>query len=72
MPVLESGLCEWRSFPWQKYEGDVQLLGDSEWENGKAIQIFMAKSNYMRQEIQGGRNFYKKYRKESMKALTFR
>ncbi len=37
--VLETDLCDWRQFPFQKYEGDVELLGRPEWRVGKAIQV---------------------------------
>ena len=36
------------------------------------LQIFIDKSNYMRHEIQGGTKYYKNYRRQSLRALTFR
>ena len=39
---------------------------------GKAIEIFIAKENFMRHEIQGGRKFYKKYKTEAYHALEFK
>ena len=69
--VLEEDLCDWRAFGFQKYEGDVELLGNSVWSTGKAIQIFISRDNYMRLEIQGGRKYYRNFRKQSNKALTF-
>ncbi len=35
-------------------------------------QVHIDKKNYMRHEIQGGRKYYKKYREQSMAALSFR
>ena len=72
LPVLEDSLCDWRQFPFKKYEGNMELLGRPEWATGQAIQLFIDKSNFMRHEIQGGRQYYKKYRTESLRALTFR
>jgi len=69
---LEDKLCDWRQFPFEKYEGDVELLKRPEWRTGRAVQIFIQQSNYMRHEIQGGRHYYKKFRKQTMEALTFR
>ncbi len=37
--VLERDLCDWRQFPFQKYEGNVELLGNPEWRTGRAIQV---------------------------------
>jgi len=70
--VLEDGLCDWRQFGFQKYEGSIDFLGAPEWKTGKAIEIFIAKENFMRHEIQGGRKFYKKYKKEAYHALEFK
>ena len=70
--VLEDGLCDWRQFGFQKYEGNIDFLGTTEWKTGKAIEIFIAKENFMRHEIQGGRKFYKKYKKEAYHALEFK
>ena len=70
--VLEEDLCNWKSFGFQKYEGNIELLGDPEWKTGKAIQLYLAKENFMRHEIQGGRKFYKKYRKQSFGALKLK
>ena len=56
----------------RKYEADLEFLVQPQFQTGEAIKIWIDKANYMRQEIQGGRKFYKKYRAESMKALTFR
>ena len=70
--VLEDGLCDWRQFGFQKYEGNIDFLGNPEWKTGKAIEIFIAKENFMRHEIQGGRKFYKKYKKEAYHALEFK
>jgi len=70
--VLEDSLCDWQQFGFRKYEGNVELLGSDSWRTGQAIQIFIAKENFMRHEIQGGRKFYKKYKKQSLEALTFK
>ena len=70
--VLEDGLCDWRQFGFQKYEGNIEFLGTHEWQTGKAIEIYIAKENFMRHEIQGGRKFYKKYKKEAYHALEFK
>ena len=48
------------------------FIGSDSWRTGQAIQIFIAKENFMRHEIQGGRKFYKKYKKQSLEALTFK
>lgn len=56
----------------RKYEADLEFLAQPQFATGQAIKIWIDKANYMRQEIQGGRKFYKKYKKESMRALTFR
>ena len=69
--VLEDSLCDWRQFGFEKYEGNIELLGTEYWKTGKAIQIYIGKENFMRHEIQGGRKFYKKYKKQSYKALSF-
>ena len=68
--VLEDDLCNWKSFGFQQYRGNVEILGKPEWKTGNAIQIFLAKEDFMRHEIQGGRRFYKKYRKQSFDALV--
>merc|ERR1712001_131626 len=70
--VLEDDLCDWISFGFQKYEGNIDLLGNPEWRTGRAIEIYLRKENFLRHEIQGGRKFYKKYRKESFEALTLK
>ena len=36
------------------------------------FQLYIDKKNYMRHEIQGGRKYYKQFREQSMKALTFK
>lgn len=72
IPTLEDGLCDWRTFPFQKYEGNIEELGDPEWKTGKAIEIFVAKKNFMRHEIMGGRKYYRQFRDESVHALKFR
>ena len=36
------------SFPFQKYEGRVDLLGAKQWKTGRAIQIFVSKENVLR------------------------
>jgi len=38
MKVLEDELCDWTKFGFQKYEGNVELLGLPEWAKGKAVQ----------------------------------
>jgi hypothetical protein len=70
--VLETDLCNWKSFGFQKYRGNIEHLGNPELKTGKAVEIFLAKEDFMRHEIQGGRKFYKKYRKESYGALTLK
>jgi len=70
--VLEDSLCDWHQFGFRKYEGDVELLGTDSWMTGQAIEIYIAKENFMRHEIQGGRKFYKKFKKQSLEALTFK
>lgn len=70
--ILEDSLCDWTQFGFRKYEGNVELLGSESWKVGQAIEIYIAKENFMRHEIQGGRKFYKKYKKESLAALTFK
>ncbi len=72
MPVLEDSLCDYRAFPWERYPGDVAHLAAPEYRTGRAVELHMPKSNYMRHEVQGGRHFYKKYKKQSRKALAFR
>ena len=37
--VLEDGLCDWRQFPFVKYEGNVEALGKEPWKDGKAIEV---------------------------------
>ena len=46
------------------------MLGGSEWQTGRAIELYISKSNFMRHEIQGGRKYYKKYKKQAYHALT--
>ena len=70
--VLEDSLCDWTQFGFRKYEGNVELLEAESWRTGQAIEIFIRKDNFMRHEIQGGRKFYKKYKKQSLHALTFK
>ena len=70
--VLEDSFCDWTQFGFQKYEGNIELLGSEDWKVGHALQIYIRKENFMRHEIQGGRKFYKKYKKQSMKALSFK
>ena len=70
--VLEEDLCNWKSFGFQPYQGNIELLGGPEWKTGNAIQIFLAKQDFMRHEIQGGRKYYKKYRKQSFGALELK
>jgi len=70
--VLEEDLCNWKSFGFQKYRGNIEFLGNPELKTGNAVEIFLAKEDFMRHEIQGGRKFYKKYRKESFGALTLK
>jgi hypothetical protein len=72
MKVLEDDLCDYTQWPFQKYEGNIEYLGTDDWKTGKAIELFIAKSNFMRHEIQGGRKYYKKFKKQSLKALTFK
>ena len=72
MSVLEDSLCDWHQYGFRKYEGDVELLGTDSWMTGQAIEIYIAKENFMRHEIQGGRKFYKKFKKQSLEALTFK
>lgn len=69
--VLEDSLCDWTQFPFEKYEGNMELLEDQEWRKGQAIELYISKANFMRHEIQGGRKYYKKYKAQSLKALTF-
>ena len=69
--VLEDSLCDWTQFPFEKYEGNIELLGGEEWRKGQAIELYISKANFMRHEIQGGRKYYKKFKEESLKALTF-
>ena len=60
--ILEDELCDWKKFKFEKYEGDVELLGRPEWAKGKAVQLYIDKKNFMRHEIQGGRKYNKMYR----------
>ena len=68
--ILEEDLCDWRQFGFRKYEGDVEHLGQPQFRTGHAIQIFMDRGNFMRQEIQGGRKYYTNYRRESETLLA--
>jgi len=70
--VLEEDLCDWKKFGWQKYQGNIELLGNPEWSTGNAIQVYLSKEDFMRHEIQGGRKYYKKFRKESRDALQLK
>ena len=70
--VLEEDLCDWKKFGFQKYQGNIEHLGNPEWKTGKAIQVYLAKEDFMRHEIQGGRKYYKQYRTESLSALTLK
>ena len=36
------------SFPFEKYEGRVELLGEEQWKSGRAIQIYVGKENILR------------------------
>ena len=70
--VLEEDLCDWKKFGWQKYQGNIELLGNPEWIKGNAIQVYLSKEDFMRHEIQGGRKYYKQFRKESRDALQLK
>ena len=61
MNVIEDDLCEcsasvrpgfrqelYCTFPFKKYEGEVELLNTEEWKTGHAIRIFLARENFMR------------------------
>ena len=61
-----------RAFPWETYGGDVRLLNSPEWSKGRAIKLTTRREDFMRHEVQGARHFYKKYRKQSLHALTLR
>ena len=61
-----------RAFPWETYGGDVRLLKSPEWSKGRAIKLTTRREDFMRHEVQGARQFYKKYRKQSLHALTLR
>ena len=61
-----------REFPWATYGGDVRLLQSDQWKKGRAIKLTTRREDFMRHEVQGHRQFYKKYRKESLRALTLR
>ena len=60
------------SFCEQKYQGNIELLGNPEWIKGNAIQVYLSKEDFMRHEIQGGRKYYKQFRKESRDALQLK
>ena len=68
--ILEENLCDWRKFPFAKYEGRVDQIGDRELATGQAIQIYVDKKNFMKQELHGGRRYYTDYRKETTLLLT--
>lgn len=70
--ILEEDLCDWTQFGFKKFEGNIETLSADYWKTGHAIQIYIGRENYLRSEIQGGRKFYKKYRKECMHALSFK
>jgi len=70
--VLEEDLCDWQKFGFRKFDGNVEDLGGDEWASGKAIQIFVRRTDFMRIEVQGGRKYYTDYRKQSLRALTFK
>ena len=70
--VLEEDLCNWKNFGFQKYQGNIEFLGSPEWRTGNAVQIYLAKEDFLRHEKQGGRKFYKKYRKQSFDALRLK
>ena len=61
-----------RTFPWETYGGDVRLLKSHEWSKGRAIKLTTRREDFMRHEVQGARQYYKKYRKESLQALAIR
>ena len=62
LKILEDELCDWKKFKFEKYEGNVELLGGPEWAKGKAVQLYIDKKNFLRHEIQGGRKYNKKFR----------
>ena len=70
--VLEEDLCNWKGFPFQRYENNIELLGRPEWNTGKAIEVYISQHNFMRHEILGGRKYYKRYRKQSFGALVLK
>ena len=39
--VLEEDLCNWKNFRWQKYQGNMEYLGNDEWRTGNSIQIYL-------------------------------
>ena len=48
----------------------MDQIGDRELATGQAIQIYVDKKNFMKQELHGGRKYYTDYRKESLLLLT--
>lgn len=50
----------------------MRQLKSHEWSKGRAIKLTTRREDFMRHEVQGNRQYYKKYRKQSLQALTLR
>ena len=45
-------------------------MGRPEYRRGQAIEVYIARDNFMRSEVQGGRRYYTDYRQQSNVLLT--
>eukprot|EP00096_Caligus_rogercresseyi_P011923 TRINITY_DN4842_c0_g1_i1.p1 TRINITY_DN4842_c0_g1~~TRINITY_DN4842_c0_g1_i1.p1 ORF type:complete len:380 (+),score=14.15 TRINITY_DN4842_c0_g1_i1:58-1197(+) len=72
IPILEDAFCDYRKFPFEIFEGDIDILGRESWSKGKAVEIYLSQSNFMRHEILGGKRFHRKYRKEANHVFTMK
>ncbi|CAB4061717.1 unnamed protein product [Lepeophtheirus salmonis] len=51
----------WEKFPFEEFEGDIDLLGQEKWAKGKAVEVHYSQSNFMKQEVLGGKRFHRLY-----------
>ena len=80
IPALEDGLCLFKTYPWDRFEGTtdiVDLLQRAESvSKGRALQIFnvdrgQTANNNNNNNIGGQKRLYQKYRPKTLKALRF-
>ncbi|XP_040564915.1 galactoside 2-alpha-L-fucosyltransferase SEC1 [Lepeophtheirus salmonis] len=72
MPILEDTFCDYRKFPFEEFEGDIDLLGQEKWAKGKAVEVHYSQSNFMKQEVLGGKRFHRLYRKEANQVFAMK